>query len=147
MCNGMSSKECIFTGKKVPPNLNVQWNVFKRVYFYWEKSTPQFKIELISREYFCPCGSKFFPGKYYSGSTFFPGNYYSGSNFFSGSNYLRLHRHRRQGQFIGFHFLIVLLKEATESTFLFSNGTGSQIFGARWDKVSEPKVTDFIDLE
>ena len=84
MCNGMSSNECIFTGKKVPPNSNVQWNVFKRVYFYWKKSTPQFKIELISREYFFPCGSKFFPGKYYSGSTFFPGNYYSGSNFFRG---------------------------------------------------------------
>ena len=46
MCNGMSSKECIFTGKKVLPNSNVQWNVFKGVYFYWEKSTPQFKIEL-----------------------------------------------------------------------------------------------------
>ena len=51
----------------------VQWNVFKGVYFYWEKSTPQFKIEMISGEYFFPCGSKFFPGKYYSGSTFFPG--------------------------------------------------------------------------
>ena len=87
MCNGMSSKECIFTGKKVLPNSNVQWNVFKGVYFYWEKSTPQFKIELISGEYFFPCGSKVFSGKYYSGSTFFPGNYYSGSN------YLRLHRH------------------------------------------------------
>ena len=82
MCNGMSSKEYIFTCKKVLPNSNVQWNVFKGVYFYWEKSTPQFKIELISGEYFFPCGSKFFPGKYYSGSTFFPGNYYSGSNFF-----------------------------------------------------------------
>ena len=63
---------------------NVQWNAFKGVYFYWEKSTPQFKIELISGEYFFPCGSKFFPGKYYYGSTFFPGNYYSGSNFFRG---------------------------------------------------------------
>ena len=84
MCNGMSSKECIFTGKKVLPNSNVQWNVFKGVYFYWKKSTPQFKIELISGENFFPCGSKFFPGKYYSGSTFFPGNYYSGSNFFRG---------------------------------------------------------------
>ena len=84
---------------------NVQWNVFKGVYFYWEKSTPQFecameclqrsafswekstppfKIELISGEYFFPCGSNFFPGKYCSGSTFFPGNYYSGSNFFRG---------------------------------------------------------------
>ena len=62
----------------------MQWNVFKRVYFYWEKSTPQFKIELISGEYFFPCESKFFPGKYYSGSTFFPRNYYSGSNFFRG---------------------------------------------------------------
>ena len=70
--------------KKVLPNWNVQWNVFKGVYFYWEKSTPQFKIELISGEYFFPCESKFFPGKYYSGSTFFPGNYYSGSNFFRG---------------------------------------------------------------
>ena len=84
MCNRMSSKECIFTGKKVLPNSNVQWNVFKGVYFYWEKSTPQFKIELISGEYFFPCGSKFFPGKYYSGSTFSLGNYYSGSNFFQG---------------------------------------------------------------
>ena len=84
MCNGMSSKECIFTGKKVLPNSNVQWNVFKGVYFYWEKSTPQFKIELISGEYFFPCGSKFFPGKCYSGNTFFPTNYYSGSNFFRG---------------------------------------------------------------
>ena len=84
MCNGMSSKECNFTGKKVLANSNVQWNVFKGVYFYWEKSTPQFKIELISGEYFLPCGSKFFPGKYYSGSTFFPGTYYSGSNFFRG---------------------------------------------------------------
>ena len=65
---------------------NVQWNVFKGVYFYWEKSTPLFKIELISGEYFLPCGSKFFPGKYYSRSTFFPVNYYSGSN------YLRLQR-------------------------------------------------------
>ena len=62
----------------------MQWNVFKGVYFYWEKSTTQFKIELISGEYFLPCGSKFFPGKYYSGSTFFPGNYYSGSKFFRG---------------------------------------------------------------
>ena len=84
MCNGMSSKECIFTGKKVLPNSNVQWNVFKRVYFYWKKSTPQFKIELISREYFFPCGSKFFPGKYYSGSTFSrviitPGVIYTGN--------------------------------------------------------------------
>ena len=84
MCNGMSSKKCIFTGKKVLPNSKVQWNVFKRVYFYWEKSTPQFKIELISGEYFFPCGSKFFPGKYYFRSTFFPGNYYTGSNFFRG---------------------------------------------------------------
>ena len=84
MCNGMSSKECIFTGKKVLPSSNVQWNVFKGVYFYWEKSTLQFKIELISGEYFFLCGSKFFPGQYYSGSTFFPGNYYSGSNFFRG---------------------------------------------------------------
>ena len=56
-------------------------------------------------------------------------------------------RHRWQGQFIGFHFLIALLKEATESTFLISTGTSSQILGARWDNVSEPKVTDFIDLE
>ena len=56
-------------------------------------------------------------------------------------------RHRRQGQFIGFHFLIALLKEATESTFLISTGTSSQILGARWDNVSEPKVTDFIDLQ
>ena len=63
---------------------NVQWNVFKGVYFYWEKSTPQFKLELISGDYFFPCGSKFFSGKYYSESTFFPGNYYSGSNFFRG---------------------------------------------------------------
>ena len=55
--------------------------------------------------------------------------------------------HRRQGQFIGFHFLIALLKEATESTFLISTGTSSQILGARWDNISEPKVTDFIDLE
>ena len=56
-------------------------------------------------------------------------------------------RHRRQGQFIGFHFLIALLKEATESTFLISTGTSSQILGARWDNVLEPKVTDSIDLE
>ena len=56
-------------------------------------------------------------------------------------------RHRRQGQFIGFHFLIALLKEETESTFLISTGTSSQILGARWDNVSEPKVTSFIDLE
>ena len=59
MCNGMSSKECIFTRKKGLPNSNAQWNVFKGVYFYWEKSTPQFKIELISGEYFFPCGSNF----------------------------------------------------------------------------------------
>ena len=61
---------------------NVQWNVIKGVYFYWEKSTPQLKIELISGDYFFPWGSKFFPGKYYFGSTFFPGNYYSGVIFF-----------------------------------------------------------------
>ena len=97
MCNGMSSKECIFTGKKVLPNLNVQWNVFKGVYFYWKKSTPQFKIELISGDYFFPCGSKFFPGKYYSGSTFFPGNYYFGSN------YLRLHRFLYEGNTLAFN--------------------------------------------
>ena len=90
-------KNFLFCSSTLKQNLktkhsNVQWNVFKGVYFYWEKSTPQFKIELISGEYFFPCGSKFFPGKYYSGSTFFLGNYYSESNFFSGSNYLRLHR-------------------------------------------------------
>ena len=56
-------------------------------------------------------------------------------------------RHRRQGRFIGFHFLIALLKEATESTFLTSTGTSSQILGARWDNVAEPKTIDFIDLE
>ena len=54
----------------------------QRSVFLLGKSTPQFKIELISGDYFFPCGSKFFPGKYCSGSTFFPGNYYSGSNFF-----------------------------------------------------------------
>ena len=47
-------------------------------------STGCFEIDDISGEYFCPCGSKFFPGKYYSGSTLFPGNYNSGSNFFRG---------------------------------------------------------------
>ena len=29
-------------------------------------------------------------------------------------------RHRRQGQFVGFHFLIAPLKQATDSTFLIS---------------------------
>ena len=43
-------------------------------------------------------------------------------------------RHRRQGQFIGFHFLIGLLKEATGSTLLISTGAASQILGASWDK-------------
>ena len=56
-------------------------------------------------------------------------------------------RHSRQGQFIGFHFLIALLKEATDSTLLISTGTSSQNLGAKWDNVSEPKTTDFIDLE
>ena len=37
----------------------MQWNVFKGVYFYWEKSTPQFKIELISGEYFFHVGVNF----------------------------------------------------------------------------------------
>ena len=48
---------------------------------------------------------------------------------------------------IGFHSLIALLKEATESTFLIPTGTSSQILGDSWDNVSEPKVTHFIDLE
>ena len=61
MCNGMSSKECIFTGKKVLPNLNVQWNVFKRVYFYWEKGTPQFECAME-----CLQRSVFLQGKKYS---------------------------------------------------------------------------------
>ena len=30
---------------------------------------------------------------------------------------------------------------------LISTGTSSQILRARWDNVSEPKVTDFIDLK
>ena len=83
MCNGMSSKECIFTGKKYSP-IRICNGMSSKEYFYWEKSTPQFKIELISGEYFFQCGSKFLPGKYYPESTFFPGNYYSGSNFFRG---------------------------------------------------------------
>ena len=62
MCNGMSSKVCIFTGKKVLPNLNVQWNVFKGVYFYWEKSTPQFEcaMECLQRNVFL-LGKKYSP--------------------------------------------------------------------------------------
>ena len=100
----VSSIICTLKQNLKTKHSNVQWNVFKGVYFYWEKSTPQFecameclqrsvfllgitpqfKIELISGEYFFPCGSKFFQGKYYSRSTFFPGNYYSGSNFFRG---------------------------------------------------------------
>ena len=36
-------------------------------------------------------------------------------------------RHRRQGQFIGFHFLIALLKQATDSKFLILTGISSQI--------------------
>ena len=55
--------------------------------------------------------------------------------------------HKRQGQFVGFHFLIALFKEATKFTFLISTGTNSQVLGARWDNVSEPKITDFIGLE
>ena len=43
-------------------------------------------------------------------------------------------RHRQQGQFIGFHFLTGLLKEATYSTFLISTGAGSQILHTRWDE-------------
>ena len=33
---------------------NVQWNVFKGVYFYWEKSTPQFEcaMECLQRSVF-----------------------------------------------------------------------------------------------
>ena len=45
-------------------------------------------------------------------------------------------RHRWQRQFIGFRFLIVLLKEATESTFFISTGTSSQILGARFRSIS-----------
>ena len=56
-------------------------------------------------------------------------------------------RHKWQGQFIGFHFLIALFKEATEFTFLISTGTSSQVLGARWDNVLEPKIPDFIGLE
>ena len=47
--------------------------------------------------------------------------------------------HKRQGQFAGFHFLIAFLKEATDSNFLISSGTSSQILGARCENVSDPK--------
>ena len=43
------------------------------------------------------------------------------------------------GQFAGFHFLIAFLIEATDSNFLISSGTSSQILGARCDNVSDPK--------
>ena len=41
---------------------NVQWNVFKRVYFYWEKSTPQFEcaMECLQRSVFL-LGKKYSP--------------------------------------------------------------------------------------
>ena len=48
---------------------------------------------------------------------------------------------------IGFHFLITLLKQATDSTFSISTGANSQSLGGRWDSVSEPKVINFIILE
>ena len=42
---------------------------------------------------------------------------------------------------------IALLKQATNSTFLISTGTVSQILGDRWHSFSEPKVTDSIAVE
>ena len=56
-------------------------------------------------------------------------------------------RHRRHGQSLGFHFFIALLKEAADCRFFIWIGTSSQIFGSRWDSVSEPYVTDLIGLE
>ena len=45
-----------------------------------------------------------------------------------------------------FPFLKSSLKRGNRVyTFLISTGTSSQILGARWDNVSEPIVTDFID--
>ena len=44
------------------------------------------------------------------------------------------------------NFLIALLKQATNFTFLISAGKSSQVLSARWDSVSEPKVTYFIAL-
>ena len=55
--------------------------------------------------------------------------------------------HRRQGQFIGFHFVIARFKKAIDVTFLISTGTSSQILGVREDNVSEPNVTNFIGVE
>ena len=43
------------------------------------------------------------------------------------------------GQFAGFHFLIAFLIEATDSNFLISSGTSSQILGARCDTISNLK--------
>ena len=56
-------------------------------------------------------------------------------------------RHKRQWQFAGLHFLIAFLKEATDSNFLISSGTSSQILGARCDNVSDPKWTVLICLK
>lgn len=44
-------------------------------------------------------------------------------------------------------YLIYLLHEATDCRLFIWIGTSSQIFGARWDSVSEPYVTDFIGLD
>ena len=41
---------------------NVQWNIFKGVYFYWEKGTPQFEcaMECLQRSVFL-LGKKYSP--------------------------------------------------------------------------------------
>ena len=67
---------------------NVQWNVFKGVYFYWEKSTPQFKIELISGEYFFHVGVNFSqenitPGVLFSRVIITPGVIFFGEQLFT----------------------------------------------------------------
>ena len=53
---------------------NVQWNVFKGMYFYWEKSTPQFEcaMECLQRSVFL-LGKKHSPiqNNCSQGSTFF----------------------------------------------------------------------------
>ena len=54
---------------------------------------------------------------------------------------------RRHEQSLDLRFSIALLKEAADYRYFKWVGTSSQIFGARWDGVLKPYVTDLIDLE
>ena len=56
-------------------------------------------------------------------------------------------RHRQHGQSLSFHLFIALLKKAIDCKLFIWVGTSSQIFGARWDSVSEPYIIDLIGLE